>query len=235
MDARVNTESEKSAADPMRFLALNTLAPQIMRAKYQLAMGVLPIGLMFASFLPLWLFASWLERQLGISPGSPVKDHPDGGSWLVMTVVAMTTLMLLGYAIGWVANAAISRAVFGWSPDKIRAVYLRSELPAHWMKGERSASTSADARSMADWESQRHVGALRFIATRGVLGYGGLMLLAMHVAPTLMKGTGFSLTETLTNIALWACAGAIFGASVWYKSESDHQKLKQRHAPRATP
>ena len=91
---------------------------------------------MFGSFLPLWAFASWLERRFGIPPGSPVNGHPDGSAWIAIILVAMIVLMLLGYALGWVANAAISRVVFGWSPEKIWAVYLRSELPVHWMKGE---------------------------------------------------------------------------------------------------
>jgi len=145
--------------------------------------------------------------------------------------VAMIVLMLLGYALGWVANAAISRVVFGWSPEKIRAVYLRSELPVHWMKGDEAASSSADTRAMSEWESQRQVGALRFIATRGVLAYGGWMLLAMHVAPTLVKGQGFTMTDTLPKIAIWACAGAIFGALMWFGSESSYHKLKQRREP----
>ncbi|MFM7625420.1 MAG: hypothetical protein ACKO7G_02935 [Gammaproteobacteria bacterium] len=231
MDARGTIESQKSAAHPMKLLALNTLVPQIMRAKYQLAISVLPVGLMLGSFLPLMIFSSWLQGRFGIPADSAVRDHPDGSAWIVIFVVAMIVLMLLGYALGWVANAAISRVVFGWSPEKIRAVYLRSELPVHWMKGEETASSSADARAMSEWESQQQVGALRFIATRGVLAYGGWMLLAMHVAPTLVKGQGFTMTDTLPKIAIWACAGAIFGAAVWYKSESDYQKLKRRREP----
>ncbi len=215
----------------MNFLAFNTLISSTARPKYQLAIAVLPVGLMLGSILPLMIFSSWLQGRFGIPADSAVRDHPDGSAWIAIMLVAMIVLMLLGYALGWVANAAISRVVFGWSPEKIRAVYLRSELPVHWMKGEETASSSADARAMSEWESQRQVGALRFIATRGVLAYGGWMLLAMHIAPTLVKGQGFSMADTLPKIAIWACAGAMFGALVWYGSESSYRKLKQRREP----
>ena len=95
----------------MNLLAFNTLISSTARLKYQLAIAVLPIGLMFGSFLPLWAFASWLERRFGIPPGSPVNGHPDGSAWIAIMLVAMIVLMLLGYALGWVANAAIHSLV----------------------------------------------------------------------------------------------------------------------------
>jgi len=89
-------------------LAFNTGISQSMRAKYQLAIGALPIGLMFASFLPLFFFASWLEAALGIPPHSPVKNHPNGMLYLVVFLGVMVIAMLLGYVLGWLANAAVA-------------------------------------------------------------------------------------------------------------------------------
>lgn len=212
----------------MPFLALNTVLPQSMRVKYQLAIAVLPLGLMFAAFLPLWQLGIWLESHLGIPVNSPIKEHPNGGAWIAVFLFAMVALMILGYAVGWVINAAVSKYVFSWSTEKVRAVYLQSEVPAHWLKDGTSASQNADHQSIANWEAQRKVGALRFIAVRGVLAWGGPMLLAMHLVPTLMKGQSFSLEGTLFNVGLWACAGASFGAIIWYSSQANYRKLKQR-------
>ena len=212
----------------MPLLALNTVLPQSLRVKYQLAIGIIPIGLMFTSLLPLWQFAGWLETSFGIPANSPIKEHPNGGAWIAVFLSTFVALMVLGYAIGWVVNAAISRYVLGWSTEKVRAVYLHSDVPVHWMRDGATASAGVDAQSIAKWEAQRKVGALRFIAVRGMLAWGGPMLFAMHVVPTYMKGRGFALEESLINIALWACAGAGFGALIWYSSESNYRKLKQR-------
>jgi hypothetical protein len=212
----------------MPLLALNTVLPQSMRVKYQLAIGVLPIGLMFAAFLPLWQLGSWLESHLGIPMNSPIKEHPNGGTWIAIFLFAMVALMILGYAVGWVMNAAVSRYFLGWSTEKVGAVYLQSQVPAHWLKEGAAASQEPDKQSIAKWEAQRKVGALRFIAVRGVLAWGGPMLLAMHLVPTFMKGQSFSLESTLFNVGLWACAGASFGAAIWYSSEANYRKLKKR-------
>ena len=163
----------------MPLLALNTVLPQSMRVKYQLAIGVLPIGLMFAAFVPLWHLGAWLESHLGIPLNSLIKVHPNGGAWIAVFLIAMVTLMILGYAIGWVMNAAVSRYVLGWSTSKVRAVYLQSKVPTHWLKEGASASQNADKQSIAKWEAHRKGGALRFIAVRGVLAWGGPMMLAM--------------------------------------------------------
>lgn len=212
----------------MTLLALNTVLPQSMRVKYQLAVGALPMGLMFASFLPLFFFASWLEARLGIPPNSPIKAHPNGALWISVFLGVMVVSMLLGYALGWLANAAIARLVFGWPADKIRAVYLRSEIPSHWLKGGASPSLDAKAQTIAKWEEQRKVGVVRFILTRGVLAWGGSMLVAMYVAPTVAKGKSFTGADLLFNLALWAAAGAAFGATIWFASELNYRKLKER-------
>lgn len=194
---------------------MNVVLPQRMRTKYQLAIAALPIGLMFASFVPLWHFANWLERY-------SAKD-----AWIIGFLGAMVPLMLGGYAVGWVANAVVSRYVLGWSPDQVRAVYLHSDVPSHWLKEGIATANDANLQSIAAWEAQRKIGALRFIGTRGVLGWGGPMLLAIYIVPTFVKGQSFTLGATLINLAVWACAGAGFGAFLWYSSESNYRKLKK--------
>jgi hypothetical protein len=212
----------------MHVLALNNVLPQSMRVKYQIAIAVLPIGLMFASFLLLRPLGSWLWSHFGMPPNSPIKNHPNAGAWIAIFLCSMVALMLLGYAIGWFLNAAIAKYVLGWSTEKVNAVYLQSNVPSHWLKDGLSTSEGAYAQSVAKWETQRKVGALRFIAVLGVLAWGGPMFLAMHLVPTLMKGQGFTMESTLFNTALWACAGAALGAVFWYSSEANYRKLKRR-------
>ncbi len=74
-------------------LALNTVLPQSMQAKYQVGIGALPIGLMFAWFLPLFTIAEWLESVAGIPPNSPIKDHPNGIACIVGFLPVMVALM----------------------------------------------------------------------------------------------------------------------------------------------
>ena len=212
----------------MLLLAFNTVLPQSMRMKYQFGIGVLPISLMFASLFPLWQLAVWLETHFPIPANSSIKDLPHGGVFIAFLLSALA-LIIFGYAMGWVINAVIARYVLGWSADKMRAVFLHSKVPDHWLKELVGNSSSVDAQSIAKWEVQRKVGAFRFTAVRGVLAWGGPMLLAMYVMPTYLKGQGFSLETTFFSIALWACAGASFGAAIWYSSEASYRKLKQRN------
>ena len=212
----------------MPLLPLNAVLPQMMRARYQIAIAAIPLGLMFASFFPLFYFASWLESALGLPPNTPVRGHPNGTTWIVLFLVVMVTLMLLGYAVGWLVNAFLARYVFAWSSEKVSAVFLRSEVPSHWLKDSGSGTQDASAQSLEKWERQRKVGVTRFILTRGVLAWGVPMLLAMYVAPTVSKGESFTLSGVLFSLALWAIAGAAFGALTWYFSESNYRKLKGR-------
>ena len=115
-------------------LAFNAVLPRSLKVKCQFALAVLPMGLMFASFGPTFLFASWLEGALGIPHNSPIINHPNGKIWLVVFLSVMLVLMIFGYLLGWLANGLISRYVFGWPASKVSAVYMRSEVPPEWLK-----------------------------------------------------------------------------------------------------
>jgi hypothetical protein len=112
----------------MPLLALNTVLPQSMRVKYQLLVGALPVSCMLASLLLPWAMASWLDRQVGVPLDAAIREQPGVLPWLAVFLLAMLLLMLLGYALGWVFNALVSRHVLGWSREQVRAVYLRSEV-----------------------------------------------------------------------------------------------------------
>ncbi|MCA0176327.1 MAG: transporter [Proteobacteria bacterium] len=181
---------------------------------------------MFASFFPLSSFAAWLGAALSIPPNSPVKAHPNGSLWITIFIGAMVFSMLLGYALGWLANAAIARFLLRWPVKKLRAVYLQSAVPAHWLKDGASPSLDTQIQSLTRWEEQRKAGALRFIFKRGVLTWGSSMLLVMYVIPTLVKGQSFALSGALFNLALWTVAGTAFGAAIWLLSEYNYRKIK---------
>jgi hypothetical protein len=207
-------------------LAFNVVLPQTLKVRIQVAVAALPIGLMFLSFVPLFRFAHWLEQALGIPPNSPVKSHPNGVLWITVFLSVMVLLMVAGYLIGWVANALISRHILGWPTSKVAAVYLRSEVPSEWFK--EAGATTPDAKrtpvTTRKWEDQRAKGPVRFILTRGVLAWGTPMFVAMYVAPTLVRGTGFSFSMTVFQGILWAFAGAAFGGAIWWLAEWNHRK-----------
>ena len=202
--------------------------PQAMRAKYQWALGAAPIGLMFASLLPLYLFADWLAAALGMNPDDPVRSHPNGTTWGLVFLVAFLVAMLLGYALGWLLNAAVSRFVLGWPPEKVRAVYLRSDVPPEWLKTAPGSVEDAASLSLAKWEEQRKVGAARFILTRGVLAWGAPMFVTFFALPAFLKNQPVALESILFNTVLWAVGGAAFGAAIWYASERNYRKAKAR-------
>lgn len=114
--------------------------PSRIRVKNQFALGILPIGLMFAALLPAFAFGDWLMALLRLPPDTPAREHPNGTLWISLFVGALLFFMLLGYVLGWLANAAIARFLFRWPPDKVRALYLESGVPPHWL---RSAASTA--------------------------------------------------------------------------------------------
>ena len=213
-------------------LAFNTILPQSLKTKHQFALAVLPIGLMFASFGLIFLFAYWLEGVLDIPHNSPIRDHPNGTTWLVVFLGVMVVLMILGYLLGWLANGLISRYVLGWPMSRVVAVYMRSQVPPEWLKQPSSGGTISlpkDQLASQRWEIQRTAGALRFIFTRGVLGWGGAMFLVMYLLPAVSHGTPLDFMTAAIQAALWAGAGAGFGGVIWILSEWNHRKSKARN------
>ena len=95
-------------------LAFNVVLPQSLRRKPQFALAVLPIGGMFSSFWPIFVFAEWLGHALGIPHNAPIKNHPNGVIWIAVFLSVMVFLVILGYLLGWLANGLISRYVLGW-------------------------------------------------------------------------------------------------------------------------
>lgn len=205
----------------MPLLATNIVISASLRPRVQWALAALPLGLMCLMPAALW----WATTARAEAPAS--------GPALLLALTAALLSMLAGYALGWVLNAWISRRVLGWPPAQVRAVYLRSQVPGHWLKTDAVSAQDADARSIATWEAQRRQGALRFIAVRGALAWGGPMFLAMHLLPTALRGVPVTLTAALAHLALWVTAGAAFGAVLWFGSESNARKLRQRVAAAA--
>lgn len=215
-------------ATAMPLLALNTVLPQSLRVKYHLLVGALPIGLMLGALALPWALSSRLDDTLGLPLQGPLLQRPGELLLMVALILAALLLMLLGYSLGWVFNALISRHLLGWSPEQVRAVYLRSEVPAHWLKPGAGDVADADARSIAEWETQRQGGAWRFVALRGVLAWGVPMFLMVYLVPTLFKAQPISPASLLAYAGLWAAGGAVFGVVMWRSGESNYRKLMDR-------
>lgn len=212
-------------------LPFNMLLPRELRGGIQFALGLLPIGLVFASFGLLWLFAMWLATQLGIPEGSPVRDHPNGWLWAAISLCALLCLTVAGYFLGWLLNAAIARYVLGWSRMQVDAVFLRCEIPQHWYRGRTGANEPMSANPKFGtedaWGKLRRQGPWRFILFRGILTYGGILFLSIAVVPAFMGTRTTDLGYWLTHGLTFSFAGALFGGYVWYSSEKQYRQLKR--------
>jgi hypothetical protein len=209
----------------MPLLALNTVLPQTLRAKYQVAIAALPIGLMVGCVGAMAAGVTWLERAGALPLDGALRDQPGGLWWILGALFGMVAFMLLGYVSGWLLNALISRRLLGWSPEQVRAVYLRSEVPAHWLK---PGADGADARSIANWETHRQAGPWRFIAVRGLLAWGAPMFAAMYLLPAWLKGQPITPEGMLGYGAIWASGGLMFGAVMWFAGQANYRKLVAR-------
>jgi hypothetical protein len=201
----------------MASLAFNTPLQQKLRTKYRAGLSVVPFGLMFASFVPLVFVAVWLNEELG-----------SGLPWLVGFLASGVTLMMLGYALGWFINAIVALSVLSWSFDKVVAVYLRSDVPAHWLKDGLLNTEDAVNQSMLEWEAQRKRGFVNFIVGRGILAWGSPMFIGMYLVPVLLRARRFNLEGLALNLGLWLATGAAFGATMWAVSEAAYRKRKER-------
>jgi hypothetical protein len=211
-------------------MGLNTNLPPI-KTRFQVAVGVLPLGLMFAAFVPLIFFASWLESALGIPHNSSIRASANGTLWIGLFLIAMVVLMITGYVVGWFVNAMISRWVLGWPAQKVIAVFLRSEIPEDWLRS-RPANSSGHAAVVASnskWEQQRAGGPVRFILNRGVLSWGTAMFVAMYLYPTLAHARSIQATSLLLNVLIWAVGGALFGGLFWVLGEWSYKKSTRQN------
>jgi hypothetical protein len=206
-------------------MGLNTNLPP-MKTRFQVAIAVLPLGLMFAAFVPLIFFASWLESALGIPHDSSIRASANGTLWISVFLFVMVVLMITGYVAGWLVNAVISRWVFGWPAQKVVAVFLRSEIPQDWLRSlpANSSGHAAVLASNSKWERQRAGGPVRFILNRGVLSWGTAMFVAMYLYPTLAHGRSVQAASLLLNLAIWAVGGALFGGLLWLFGEWSYKK-----------
>ena len=216
----------------MNSLAFNMHISQILRGKYQFGLAVLPIGLMFSSFLVLWPFTYWLSEYLGIPEGAPVKDQPNGLLWIVVFLSTMVALMILGYLIGWVLNAAITRTVLGWDSEKTRRVFLYSEVPNEWLKeGQTSSNANTPNAVNEAWAATRKKGKWNYILTKGVLGWGAFMYFFMAVLPVVRGSEEQTAFYFIWNALLWGASGALFGTIIWHFSEKQYIKALNEKSP----
>ena len=214
----------------MNPLAWNFEIPQRMRTQPQIALGVLPIGLMFASFAPLFFLAASLSSILGIPENAPVKDQPNGMLWLILFLVAMVILMITGYLLGWVLNAIVLRVFFKWPQQKISRVLLYSEVPPSWLKETNTTTGAASSNAIpSSWAATRQMGKRRFILQRGVLAWGIPMYLFMAALPAINGRV--EVFYFLWQACLWGAAGALFGFVIWHFSEKSFLKQHGKQEP----
>lgn len=210
----------------MNLLAFNVVSSQQLRTGLQISLSVLPLGLMFGAFVPLFLLVPWLEAAFGIPHNAPVKDQPNGLLWLVVFLAIMVLLMLVGYLLGWVLNALVMRIVFRWPSEQVNRIFLYSEFPPSWIKGGTKPEVADSA-----WAETRRKGRSHFVLYRGVLAWGGPMYFVMALAPALNGRAEPSLFYFIWTACLWGAAGAAFGLVIWHFSEKQFLKHNGTNEP----
>ncbi|MBJ7420476.1 MAG: hypothetical protein JHD18_09370, partial [Rhodoferax sp.] len=209
-------------------LAFNSLVPQNLRLRFQLALGALPLACMLLAFIPSYFFAQWLEKLEGVPAQSRLLDHPTGRMWVAAFLAALLLQLLCGYLLGWLLNAWLARRLLGWPIEKIRAVYLHSQVPPAWLKPAAAALAGGRVAiiAVARWELERKAGALRYVLRKGLIAWGLPMYVFMYLVQTLLRGESLELQDALQSALLWLGSGAVLGAVMWWVSEFNYRKLK---------
>lgn len=211
----------------MNPLAWNFDISERMKAKPQIALGILPLGLMFASFGPFFYLMQFLMLVFGIPENAPIIEQSNGILWLILVLVSMVVLMITGYLLGWVMNAIILMYVFKWSKEKASQVLLHSEVPSSWLK-EGYTTDSVKMNSQKTWAVTRQMGKTRFILQRGVLAWGVPMFFIMAVLPATKGTIEITFFYFCWQGVLWAAAGALFGFLIWFFSEKSFLKKNEK-------
>ena len=82
-------------------------------------LAVLPVGLQFGSFVPLFFFSQALAGVLNIPSDASVRAQPNGLLWITVFMIEMELLQLAGVLLGCSLNALFLRFGRGWSWNEI--------------------------------------------------------------------------------------------------------------------
>lgn len=118
----------------MRPLPFNGAVVDALRPSVQIRLEALPLLLMCAPVFPLVHSDAW-------------QDAPAAGAAGALLSFALVGAMCLGFLAGWLFNALACRWLLGWPADRVRALFLHSEVPPHWF--EAGVRTRADAEARA--------------------------------------------------------------------------------------
>jgi hypothetical protein len=213
----------------MNILPFNMDYSHRIRSKYNIALAIFPVGLMFSSFVPFWLFSKYLAYILDIPTNAPVRNHPKGLLWFVVIMIVFIILMLVLYLVGWLVNAIVMRLVFAWPSNNIRRLLLYSEIPERWLK-DNTIIASEDKYLVSGWAETRNKGKWRYIFYRGVLSWGLWMFLFMTTFQYISNKAVPSFLYLLGQAFFWGIAGAIFGYLIWCISEKQYLKKNTKNA-----
>lgn len=203
----------------MTNIAFNTDISSMIKTRYSTALAILPFTLMFSSFGVMWLISIWLE----LDTDTPVREFENSLVWVIGFISLMVILMVGFYLLGWLINALISSTVLGWDTDKVKNVYLRSQVPDNWLKGDQNLET-AMANRMENWRNKRESGMFIYVLQTGILSWGLIMYLVMAVVPALTGSDPLDLVSLLWQAGIWAIGGALFGYVGWLFSERQYSK-----------
>jgi len=100
-------------------------------------LALLPVGLQFGSFVPLFYFSYALADTLNIPWDASVRAQPNGALWIAVFMIEMQLLQLAGILLGFSLNAMILRFGLGWSWDEIQETKACPGALTRWL-GERT-------------------------------------------------------------------------------------------------
>ena len=204
----------------MNILAFNMhISPQL-RNKFNFGVYFFPFVLMFTSLALLWPFGEWLSDTLNILPDKPIKEQKGGVLFTSILLSAMLIFMLTGYLFGWLLDAFVASYVYKWPVEKVRRVFLFSDVPTTWLKkGVNTAKIHNN--SALSWSTTRQKSKVKFVLKNGVFIWGGFMYFFMTILPALRRDGSTGMFYYIWQAVLWGIIGAIFGLLVWYFAEKN--------------
>jgi hypothetical protein len=205
-------------------LPFNLGANVVLRRRISAALAVAPVLLALAAVFPCLVLQSWLMASAGMSPDASVRYHPHADIVVPLMGLALASLLLAGYAAGWLVNAIVLFLVGRWRWADVCQTVLRSHLPLSWRrKVTLSQVQEAKLRHEFErWEQERQVGWLKYVGL-------GLLKLGLPMAALLLffRWQGRDAQLASTHWATMIAVGVFIGVTVTvlFWSSREHRYL----------
>ncbi|WP_440875755.1 hypothetical protein [Thalassotalea sp. PLHSN55] len=216
----------------MNFIATNTRIGEELRGQYQCLLYALPTTSLAIAIFIIPFVLNDLLMLLGLPSHHGIKSQEQ--IFLLAMFIVMTSIIAVGYLVGWLLNVICFRKIMHWSYSSIWQLMAYSNVPKHWLNTNSRYNPDKKTPSKA-WQKARANGKWRYITSTGMLFSSSIIFILFVVLPDLRHDNFSSVAEYVVMALACLCAGTFYGLITWFVFEKryqrlSHQQLSKKHS-----